>query len=72
MQRCGMPHRTPRRNQPEICQWNCAQLANALLAAELVGKEDAEQVMREYADVSRGGGFWGGRGGMWGAGGGMY
>lgn len=48
--------RTPRRlfhprNQPEICQWNCAQLANALLAAELVGKEEAEEVLRGYAEV---------------------
>lgn len=24
------------RNQPEICNWNMAQLANALLAAELM------------------------------------
>ena len=37
-----------------MCQWNCAQLANALLAAELVGKEEAEGVMREYAEVRRG------------------
>ncbi|KAI8475947.1 MAG: hypothetical protein J3K34DRAFT_453224 [Monoraphidium minutum] len=39
------------RNQPEMAQWNCAQLANALLAAELVGKEEAEEVLREYAEV---------------------
>lgn len=24
------------RNQPSVCQWNCAQLANALLAADLL------------------------------------
>ena len=44
-----MPHC---RNQPEVCQWNCAQLANALLAAELVGKEDAEGVLKEFSEVS--------------------
>lgn len=38
------------RNQPEVCQWNLAQLGSSLLAAGLVGKEEAEGVMREYAD----------------------
>jgi hypothetical protein len=43
--------RQTRRNQPEICQWNCAQLANSLLAAGLVEKEEAEEVLGEYAAV---------------------
>lgn len=39
------------RNQPEVCQWNCMQLANSLLAADLVGKEEAEGVLKEFAEV---------------------
>ena len=47
-----LPHTPPtRRNQPEVCHWNCAQLANALLAAELVGLDEAQAVVGEYAEV---------------------
>jgi uncharacterized protein YdiU (UPF0061 family) len=43
------------RQQPEVCQWNLAQLANALLAAGLAGQEALEQALAdEYAGV-RGG-----------------
>ncbi len=40
------------RAQPEVCQWNLAQLANALLAAGLVEKEAAEEALEAYTDVS--------------------
>lgn len=39
------------RQQPEIGQWNLVQLANALLAADLISKEDAEEVLEEYSKV---------------------
>ncbi|KAF8058303.1 selO [Scenedesmus sp. PABB004] len=37
-------------NQPQACQWNCVQLANALFAAGLVRKEEAEAALEAYAD----------------------
>jgi hypothetical protein len=33
------------------CRWNCVQLANALFAADLVGKEQAEAALEAYAEV---------------------
>lgn len=43
------------RNQPEACQWNCIMLANALFSAGLVGKEEAEEVLGQFAEVRTGG-----------------
>jgi uncharacterized protein YdiU (UPF0061 family) len=39
------------RSQPEIGQWNCVQLANALLAVGLVGRAEAQQVLDTYSEV---------------------
>ncbi len=39
------------RNQPHICQWNCAQLANALIAADLLTAEEAQGALEQYADA---------------------
>ncbi|MEW5306788.1 MAG: hypothetical protein WDW36_009226 [Sanguina aurantia] len=39
------------RSQPEIVQWNLAQLANTLLAAELVTKVEAEDILGNYSLV---------------------
>ena len=39
------------RNQAEIGQWNLVQLANALLGAELLEKEEAEEVLGKYSEV---------------------
>lgn len=39
------------RSQPEVGQWNLVQLANALLIAELVTKEEAEEVLTKYSLV---------------------
>lgn len=41
------------RNQPEACQWNCVMLANALFSAGLLGKEEAEEALGTYAEVSQ-------------------
>jgi uncharacterized protein YdiU (UPF0061 family) len=38
-------------NQPQACQWNCIQLANALFSAELVEKEAAEEALSRFAEV---------------------
>jgi len=39
------------KNQPEIGQWNLAQLANALAAAGLLSKGEAEAGLERYADA---------------------
>lgn len=39
------------RQQPEIGQWNLVALANAFIAADLVGKEEAEEVLVTYSKV---------------------
>ncbi|EFJ46698.1 hypothetical protein VOLCADRAFT_62183 [Volvox carteri f. nagariensis] len=39
------------RNQPEAVQFNLVMLGNALLAADLVPREGAEEVLREYSKV---------------------
>ncbi|GLC40033.1 hypothetical protein PLESTB_001518300 [Pleodorina starrii] len=39
------------RNQPEAVQFNLIMLANALLAADLVPRDGAEQVLQEYSQV---------------------
>jgi uncharacterized protein YdiU (UPF0061 family) len=38
-------------NQPQACQWNCIQLANALFSADLVEKEAAEEALGRFAEV---------------------
>lgn len=39
------------RNQPEVCQWNLVQLAEALIAAGLMDKTSAEEAVTVYAKV---------------------
>eukprot|EP00803_Ostreobium_quekettii_P004631 evm.model.scf_672.7 EVM.evm.TU.scf_672.7 scf_672:31562-38836(-) len=39
------------RNQSEVCQWNLVQLAQALMAADLVDKADAEDAVESYSKV---------------------
>jgi len=39
------------RNQPEIGQWNCVMLGNALLQAGLMSKEEAEAGLNKYSEV---------------------
>lgn len=39
------------RNQPQVCLWNLSQLANALLAGELLDKEDAEAVLATFMET---------------------
>ena len=39
------------RNQPEMGQWNCVMLANSLLAAGLMSKQEAETALERYSAV---------------------
>ena len=38
-------------NQPQVMLWNCAMLANALLRAGLMSKEDAQAIVNSYGPV---------------------
>ncbi len=44
-------HRYSFRNQPEAVQFNLVMLANALLAADMVVKEQAEEALGLYSLV---------------------